>query len=117
MAYNKTLAERVRTLLKSRRGIVEKSMFGGAAFLLNDHIGVGVWKEFLIVRLGVHQADEALNGPGVKPFDITGRPMKGWVMIETAVLDNDEDLTEWVEKAIRLVRTLPPKRTQPPIEP
>lgn len=116
MAYNVALAARVRTLVAPRRGIVEKSMFGGAAFLLNGHVGVGVWKEYLIVRLGVHQAEDALKVAGVKPFDITGRPMKGWVMIEIGVLDNDEDLAEWVEKAIRLVRTLPPKRTQPPIE-
>lgn len=109
MAYDETLAVRVRPLLASRKGFAEKKMFGGVCFLLNGHICVGFWKEFLIVRLGVSQADDALKLAGARPFDVTGRAMRGWVMLEKGLLDCDEELAEWVEKAVRIVRTLPPK--------
>jgi hypothetical protein len=58
----------------------------------------GVYKDFLILRLGEQQAAEALKRPGVKPMDITGKPMKGWVMIEAAAL-TDEAIAHWAEKA------------------
>ena len=57
-------------------------MFGGVGFLLNGNMLVGVWKDSLIARLGPDEGDEALLEPHVKEFDITGRPMKGWVLVE-----------------------------------
>ena len=59
-------------------------MFGGVCHLLHGNMVAGVWKEFLILRLGEDAADFARELPHVRPFDITGRPMKGWVMIEPA---------------------------------
>jgi hypothetical protein len=111
MAYAEALAKRIRPLLTHRKGFVEKKMFGGVCCLLNGHICVGVWKDYLIVRLGVSQAVEALKLSRIRPFDITGRAMKGWVMIEESALDDDGELAEWVEKAVRIVRTLPPKHS------
>lgn len=85
-------------------------MFGGLGFLLNGNMCVGVWKEFLILRIGPDAYDEALDQEYVKEFDITGRPMKGWVMIEPPGLRRDSELSEWIGRAIDFVSGLPTKK-------
>jgi TfoX/Sxy family transcriptional regulator of competence genes len=109
MAYSKSLADRIRWLLRSNRNLEEKKMFGGVGFLLNGNMLVGVWKSSLIVRLGPEQGTEALKQPHAKEFDVTGRPMKGWVMVEPDGLDSDSELANWIEQAKRFVETLPAK--------
>ncbi|MCI0639228.1 MAG: TfoX/Sxy family protein [Gemmataceae bacterium] len=109
MAYDEALAERIHQVLARKRGITEKKMFGGIGFLLSGNMCVGVWKRFLLLRLGAEQADDALRQQHVKEFDITGKPMKGWVMVEPAGCAEDSSLESWVEKAVRFVKTLPKK--------
>ena len=81
MAFDETLAARIRKNLARKKGIEEKKMFGGIIFMLNGNMLVGVWKDSLIVRLGEEQGEKALLEPHVKPFDITGKSMKGWAMV------------------------------------
>jgi TfoX/Sxy family transcriptional regulator of competence genes len=109
MAYSESLATRIRQTLNGRRGFTEKKMFGGAAFLLHGNMCVGVWQTSLIVRLGLEQAAMALKEPNVAEFDVTGRPMRGWVMVEAEGLETDEQLRGWIERAIEFVETLPRK--------
>jgi hypothetical protein len=109
MAFNEALAERIRQRLGRRKGIEEKKMFGGIGFLLNGNMLVGVWKDSLIVRLGPDEGDAALREPDVRVFDITGRPMKGWVLIEPAGVADDEQLGGWIDRAMKFCRTLPVK--------
>jgi TfoX/Sxy family transcriptional regulator of competence genes len=109
MAYSKSLAARVRGLIGRRRGVVEKKMFGGIGFLLSGNMLVGVWQDSLIVRLGPQGADEALTQPHVREFDITGRAMKGWVMVEPDGMETDGQLADWVQRAIKFVSSLPMK--------
>jgi hypothetical protein len=109
MPYNERMAERVRQALQARRGFAEKKMFGGVGFLLRGNMCVGVWREFLILRLGREQAEEALREPFVKPFDITGRAMSGWVMVERRGAQDDAALADWVGHALSFVQTLPAK--------
>ncbi|HKA08126.1 MAG TPA: TfoX/Sxy family protein [Gemmataceae bacterium] len=109
MAFDEILAERIRQRLARRKGIEEKKMFGGVGFLLNGNMLVGVWKELLIVRLGTEDGDEALKEPHVRVFDITGRPMSGWVLVEPAGIADDGALGAWIERAMKFVRTLPAK--------
>jgi TfoX/Sxy family transcriptional regulator of competence genes len=109
MSYSKSLAARVRDVLAGRGGIVEKRMFGGVAFLLHGNMLVCVWNDSLIVRLGPDVGDRALSEPHVRPFDVTGRPMKGWVMVEPDGLDTDTQLRDWIERAVSFVQTLPAK--------
>ena len=66
----------------------------------------GAYKEFLILRLGEEKAGEALELPFVKPFDITGKPMKGWVMVEERGFAGEKELKGWLEKAKAFVKTL-----------
>jgi hypothetical protein len=109
MAFDESLAARIRNALARKKGVVEKKMFGGVGFLLHGNILVGVWKNSLIARLGHDNYDDALLEPHVREFDITGRPMKGWVLVGPEGVENCEQLTDWIERATRFVRTLPAK--------
>jgi TfoX/Sxy family transcriptional regulator of competence genes len=109
MPYSKSLAARIRHALGNRKGIVEKKMFGGVGFLLHGNMLVGVWQDSLIVRLGPEKGDQALSESHVKPFDITGRAMKGWVMVEPEGVENDDQLCGWIWRAVEFVGTLPAK--------
>lgn len=109
MAYSDSLAARVRQLFQPQRGIVEKRMFGGLIFLRQGNMCVGIWKTSLIARLGPEQAAAALKEPHVEQFNVTGKPMKGWVLVEAEALESDAQLSNWIEKALAFVRTLPAK--------
>src|SRR5438128_1246406 len=103
MAFDESLAARIRTALGRKKGVEEKKMFGGLGFLLHGNMLVGVWKHSMIVRLGPEQAEEALLEPNVGEFDITGRPMKGWMMVEPDGVADDAGVKRWVQRAIKFV--------------
>lgn len=109
MAFDESLAERIRLALPRKKSLEEKKMFGGIGFLLNGNMLVGVWKDSLIVRLGPDQGEEVLLEPHVKEFDITGQAMKGWVLVAPEGVENDEQLKDWIQRAVKFVRTLPAK--------
>jgi TfoX/Sxy family transcriptional regulator of competence genes len=110
MAFSETLAERIRRGLARKKNIDEKKMFGGIGFLLNGNMLVGVWKDSLIVRLGPDDGDEALKEPHIKPFDITGRAMNGWVLVEPEGVQRDDQLKGWIQRAVKFVGALPAKK-------
>lgn len=109
MAFDQTLAGRIRDVLVSGRSIEEKKMFGGLGFLLDGNMLVCVWKTTLIVRIGPDSYEDALREPDVREFDITGKPMKGWIMVEPDGVEDDAQLAAWIERAMAFVKTLPPK--------
>jgi TfoX/Sxy family transcriptional regulator of competence genes len=109
MAYSEALADRIRQALGRRRGLAEKKMFGGVGFLLQGHLCVGVWKTSLIVRLDPAEAEEMLKQPHARVFDITGRPMKGWLLVDAEGLESDAQLSEWIGRAVAFVTALPAK--------
>ena len=107
MAYNQELDARVTGVVYAW-GTTRKQMFGGTCHLINGNMMCGVHKDSLIVRLGEVQATDALGRPHVRPFDMTGRPMTGWVMVDEAGLEGDA-LKGWLGKARSFAETLPPK--------
>ncbi|MBM4074829.1 MAG: TfoX/Sxy family protein [Planctomycetes bacterium] len=107
MAYDDSLAQRIRSVLVFRKNIVEKKMFGGLGFLLQGNMLVGVWKNSLIVRLEPSEYETALAEPFVKTFDITGRPMRGWVLVESDGVLDEDSVDYWVQRAIAFVSQLP----------
>jgi TfoX/Sxy family transcriptional regulator of competence genes len=109
MAFDGDLAARVREVLDRVRGVEERRMFGSLCFLLNGNLLVGVWQDALIARLGPDQAAEALREPHVRRFDVTGKPMKGWVLVGPEGVEDDARLRDWVDRATEFVATLPPK--------
>jgi TfoX/Sxy family transcriptional regulator of competence genes len=109
MAFDESLAQRIRVALARKKNVEEKKMFGGIGSLLNGNMLVGVWKDSLIVRLGPDEGEEALLERQVKEFDITGRAMKGWGMVEPLGVGDDGQVKAWIERAVKFVRTLPAK--------
>jgi TfoX/Sxy family transcriptional regulator of competence genes len=110
MAFNETLAERIRQRLARRKNVEEKKMFGGVGFLLNGNLLVGVRKDSLLVRLGPDESDEALREPHVSEFNIRGRgTMKGWIVVGLEGVHDNDQLNDWIERAMKFVTTLPGK--------
>jgi len=110
MAYDETLAERIRKALGKRKGLVAKQMFGGIAFLLNGNMCVGVHKDELIVRLDPDKTDAALTKPHTRLFDLSGRPMKGWILVAPKGIATAGQLGTWLTLAAEYAGALPPKR-------
>jgi TfoX/Sxy family transcriptional regulator of competence genes len=108
MAYDDELAQRIRDRMTAVAGVSEKKMFGGLAFLTFGNMTVGVQGDDLIARIDPDGMDTALAEPGVRPFDMTGRPMRGWILVASDGL-SDDDLERWIDQARRYVATLPPK--------
>lgn len=109
MAYDEGLATRVREALGDSPEISERKMFGGIAFLLSGNLAVGVSKEDLMVRIDPDDQERALAESGVRPFDMTGRPMKGWILVGPEATADDAGLHEWVTAGLDFAGTLPPK--------
>ena len=108
MAYNQKLAERIRSELN---GIpfVEKKMFGGVGYLLHGNMACGVNQDNLIVRVDPEKHAALLKKPDAKPFDLTGKPMKGWIVVEPDGVRTARQLGTWVREGVEYALTLPPK--------
>ncbi len=110
MAFDETLAERIRDHLASNPDISEKKMFGGLAFLLHGNMSVAVSGDSLMVRVGTEHYEEALSEPGVSD---TGtkmkKPMNGWVWVGASQLSDNHDLGRWVERGLAFAGTLDKK--------
>jgi TfoX/Sxy family transcriptional regulator of competence genes len=109
MAYDEGLAQRVREEMEELSGYTEKTMFGGVGFMLYGNMANGVIGEDLIVRVGKEQYERALAEPQARPFDMTGRPMTGWVLVTEAAYASGEDLRAWVRRGVDTARALPAK--------
>ena len=109
MAFDTKLADRIRATLGKRKGLTEKKMFGGIGFMLGGNMACGVHGEQMIVRLDPAETDDALARPHTRRFDLTGRPMKGWILVDPAGLAKDADLGRWVSVGAKYAESLPPK--------
>lgn len=109
MAYDKTLEARIETLTLSWPDLEKRRMFGGVCYLHRGNICFGIWKELLIVRTSPEQARLLLENDQVRPFDVTGRPMKGWVMVEPLAMASEESLGGWLVTGRDFAATLPPR--------
>ena len=108
MAYNLKLAERIKSELKGLP-FVEKKMFGGVGFLLHGNMACGVHGEGLIVRVEPAKHADLLKRPHMRPFDLTGKPMKGWLVVEADGIKSALQLGKWVKEGVEFALTLPPK--------
>ena len=109
MAFDESLAARIREALERTKNIVEKKMFGGVAFLFHGNLLVGVRKDSLVVRIGADEYTGAFRDTHVREFDIKGKPMKGWIVVESEGIEGDDQLKEWIRKAMEFVETRPAK--------
>jgi TfoX/Sxy family transcriptional regulator of competence genes len=109
MAYDEGLAQRVREILEDQRGISEKKMFGGLAFLLRGNMCCGVVTGDLMVRVGPDAYEDALAQRHAREMDFTGRPLKGMVYVSSRGIEDDEDLDGWVTRGVAFAGSLPAK--------
>ena len=109
MAYDEAVAARMRGLMEGLRPYTEKRLFGGIAFFVNGNMACGVIGDRIMVRVGPEDYEEALARPHAGPFDMTGRPMRGWVSVEAAGHASEEGLAGWVEQGVAFAATLPAK--------
>jgi hypothetical protein len=109
MAYDESLAQRVRRELAALEGVSERRMFGGLCFMLHGNMALGIDKERLMVRVGPKAYKAALQKPHARPMDMTGRPMKGFVVVPPEGVAACEELQGWVGQEVDFALSLPPK--------
>ena len=109
MAYSEQLAERIRDALGGRPGIVERKMFGGVAWMLDGNMACGVIGEDLLIRLAREDAAAARAEEEVGPMEFTGRQMRGFVLVDAAAIEEDDELGRWVDAGADFALSLPPK--------
>ena len=108
--YNQNLEDKIDAAAKEWRNVEKKKMFGGVCYLLKGNMAFGIHKDSLIVRMDRDLAEKSLTGRNVKPFDITGRPMSGWVMVQEAGWKSPAGLAKWIEAGKRFALSLPEKK-------
>jgi TfoX/Sxy family transcriptional regulator of competence genes len=109
MAFDETLAERIREVMRAAPEVAERRMFGGLMFTVRGNMACGPVRDLLIVRVGPDRYAEALARSGAAEMTFTGRPMRGFVQLMARDLDDDVVLCEWVEMGIDYALALPPK--------
>ena len=109
MAYDETLATRLRNYFSNREDIEEKKMFGGLAFMLDGHMCVGANDHRLMARVGPRQYENALKDMHATVMDFTGKPLTGFVYVEPEAIESDSGLHKWIKQCEKFVASLPPK--------
>jgi hypothetical protein len=110
MAYDEDLAGRVRELLGAQKGIEEKRMFGGLAFLINGNMSVAVsGRGGLMVRVPPAETDKLLAREHVEPMVMAGRETRGWLRVAVDGVKTKRQLEPWVRRGVDHARSLPPK--------
>jgi hypothetical protein len=109
MAYDLALADRIRLRIGNRPDLVEKEMFGGIAFLVGGNMAVGVSGDSLMVRVGKDGHDAAMTRPGTRIFDMSGRPMRGWIVVDPIGFSGSGELGLWIDEGVAHALTLPRK--------
>lgn len=110
MAYDEVLAQRIHDLLDGEPGVTSKRMFGGLGFMLDGHLAVAASSDgSLLVRADPADAASWVS-ERVRPMEMRGRSMHGWLRVDTEGLRTDEQLQLWVDRGTGYVRTLPAKQ-------
>jgi hypothetical protein len=110
VAYDPDLAERIRELLSAERGVTEKRMFGGLAFLINGHMAVAAsGKGGLMVRVAPDDTAKVLQRAHTEPMIMAGRETRGWVRVAGDGVRTTRQLRSWVDHGVGYAKTLPPK--------
>ena len=110
MAYNEKLSERISNLLKSQKGVKEKKMFGGIAYMLKDKMMSGIVKDELMVRCLEVKYESLLKKPHARVMDFTGRIMRGFLFIDAEGIKTGKQLNTWLETGIDFAIKSPPKK-------
>ena len=110
MAYDEALTERIRDLILGTASVSERKMFGGLVFMVDGHMAIAASGQGgILARVDPAEADALLEGPHVESMVMRDRPMRGWLRVDAALVADDAQLQEWVDRCVAFVETLPPK--------
>ena len=111
MAYDESLASRIRDLLADEPGVTEQKMFGGLGFLVHGNMAIGASSQGgALVRVDPAESSVIVEGSSARPLEMRGRELRGWLRVDGAELRTKRELTKWVELGTAHARSLPPKR-------
>jgi TfoX/Sxy family transcriptional regulator of competence genes len=113
MAYNEVLAERIRKLLARRKGLAERKMFGGIAFMLNGNMCCGVVDDRSVLRLGKDGSDTALKEPHIEVMDFTGQPIRSIVYLGSGGYAQEAEFKQWLDRPVKFTCHLLKKESEP----
>ena len=109
MAYDEDLADRIRASIPDHDGVTERQMFGGLAFLLNGNMAVAAsGQDGLMVRVDPTETDSLVTENGVARFEMRGRSLNGWLLVEPSAVGSDQQLKRWVDVGLNYAGSLPP---------
>jgi TfoX/Sxy family transcriptional regulator of competence genes len=101
MAYDEHLEDRIERVLRDKRiDFSKKKMMGGLTFMVDEKMCVGIVRDTLMARIDPEKYEESLRKKGCREMDFTGRPLKGFIFVEPAGIDLDEDLEYWIRLAV-----------------
>jgi len=109
MPYSTALEDKIEDIVYQWDSLEKKKMFGGICYLVDGNMCFGIWKDYLIVRMDPHLAAEKLKHDYVREFDITGKPMKGWVTVESGSWNNRDELAGWLDIGRSFALSMPRK--------
>jgi TfoX/Sxy family transcriptional regulator of competence genes len=110
MAFDAELADRLRELTRGEPGLTEKRMFGGLAFLIGGNMAVAASSEGgLLLRVDPVETESLVDGSDVRRFEMRGRAMDGWLRVDGAAIETDDNLRRWVHHGVTYARSLPAK--------
>jgi TfoX/Sxy family transcriptional regulator of competence genes len=109
MTYNLDLEDRIDRLKERLGEIAKKKMFGGIGYLMKSNMCFGIHQESLVIRTSPQKAGELLKSEYISPFDITGRPMKGWLLVSPDALETEDQLLDMLKLGVSFVEKLPGK--------
>jgi TfoX/Sxy family transcriptional regulator of competence genes len=111
MAYDEDLADRIRELIAGQRGLTEKKMFGGLAFLIRGNMAIAASGQGgLLVRADPDESDRLVSKTAAEPMVMRGRSMAGWLRVPGGDVKTRRQLQRWVDVGVGYARSLPAKR-------
>jgi len=111
MPYNEEISSRIYRLLRHRKELTGKKMFGGFAYLLHGNLCCGVRDDYLILRVGPEAYSQLIQSPHTREFAPTGKAMRGWVVVDHEGFEGEDDLRRLIDQAVDFTLSLPPKDT------
>jgi TfoX/Sxy family transcriptional regulator of competence genes len=108
MAYDVDLADRIREVVEGEPGLSEKRMFGGLAFLIDGNMAVSASSQGgLLLRIDPTLTETLVSRPYVRRYEMRGREMDGWLRVDAAAIETDDELRRWVSHGVTYARSLP----------
>ncbi len=100
MAYNESLAEKLRLNLRTKMSVEEKKMMGGLCIIVDEKMCVGIIKDEIMLRVNPELVDTLIEKQGCRLMDFTKRPMKGYIYIDETAFSTNKELQQWIQYAL-----------------